>query len=104
MAVAVDAAFASYDFLISPVAPITAFPAELAYPTDDPLKPFEHIAFTVPYNMSAHPAATVNCGYSTTGLPIGLQVAAPRFHDHAVLRLAAALTTLLPAARAWPTP
>jgi len=104
MAVAVDAAFASYDFLISPVAPITAFAAELAYPTDDPLKPFEHIAFTVPYNMSGHPATTANCGYSTTGLPIGLQIAGHRFADHAVLRLAAALTPLLPAARAWPTP
>jgi aspartyl-tRNA(Asn)/glutamyl-tRNA(Gln) amidotransferase subunit A len=104
MAAAVDAAFASYDFIISPVAPITAFPAELAYPTDDPLKPFEHIAFTVPYNMSTHPATTVNCAFSATGLPIGLQIAAPRFADHAALRLAATLTTLLPAAPAWPTP
>jgi aspartyl-tRNA(Asn)/glutamyl-tRNA(Gln) amidotransferase subunit A len=103
MAAAVDAAFATYDFILSPVAPITAFPAELAYPTDDPLKPFEHIAFTVPYNMSAHPAATVNCGYSTTGLPIGLQIAAPRFADLPALRLAAALTTLLPVPREWPT-
>lgn len=77
MATAVNAAFASYDFLISPVAPINAFPAELAYPTDDPLRPFEHIAFTVPYNMSTHPAATVNCGWSSDGLPIGLQIAAP---------------------------
>ncbi|TDU83135.1 aspartyl-tRNA(Asn)/glutamyl-tRNA(Gln) amidotransferase subunit A [Kribbella voronezhensis] len=104
MAVAVDAAFASYDFLISPVAPITAFPAELAYPTDDPLKPFEHIAFTVPYNMSGHPATTANCGYSSTGLPIGLQIAAPRFADHSALRLAADLTPLLPPARPWPAP
>ena len=94
MAVAVNAAFASYDFLISPVAPITAFPAELAYPTDDPLKPFEHIAFTVPYNMSTHPAATVNCGWSSAGLPIGLQIAAPRFEDMAALRLAATIATL----------
>lgn len=75
LATAVDTAFASYDFIVSPVAPITAFAAELGYPTDDPMKPFEHIAFTVPYNMSAHPAASVNCGYSSTGLPIGLQIA-----------------------------
>ncbi|ADB33670.1 Amidase [Kribbella flavida DSM 17836] len=89
MATAVDTAFADYDFLISPVAPISAFQAELAYPTNDPLKPFEHIAFTVPYNMSAHPALSVNCGWTTTGLPIGLQIAAPRFADHAALTLAA---------------
>jgi aspartyl-tRNA(Asn)/glutamyl-tRNA(Gln) amidotransferase subunit A len=102
LAVAVDAAFASYDFIISPVAPITAFAAELAYPTDDPMKPFEHIAFTVPYNMSAHPATSVNCGYSSTGLPIGLQIAAPRFHDLAVLHLAAVLEANLPQ-HPWPS-
>ncbi|TCM39681.1 amidase [Kribbella sp. VKM Ac-2568] len=103
MATAVNAAFASYDFLISPVAPITAFPAELAYPTDDPLKPFEHIAFTVPYNMSAHPAATVNCGWSSDGLPIGLQIAAPRFEDMATLRLATTIDSLQRDRRDWPT-
>jgi aspartyl-tRNA(Asn)/glutamyl-tRNA(Gln) amidotransferase subunit A len=103
MATAVNAAFASYDFLISPVAPITAFPAELAYPTDDPLKPFEHIAFTVPYNMSTHPAATVNCGWSSDGLPIGLQIAAPRFEDMATLRLATTIDSLQRDHRDWPT-
>ncbi|TDO30016.1 aspartyl-tRNA(Asn)/glutamyl-tRNA(Gln) amidotransferase subunit A [Kribbella sp. VKM Ac-2527] len=102
MAVAVDAAFATYDFILSPVAPITAFDAELAYPTDDPLKPFEHIAFTVPYNMSAHPAASVNCGWSGN-LPIGLQIAGPRFADMPVLRLAAAVDSLQGEHRDWPT-
>lgn len=102
LAVAVDTAFADYDFILSPVAPITAFAAELAYPTADPLKPFEHIAFTVPYNMSAHPATTVNCGFSTDGLPIGLQIAAPRFHDLAALRLAAFVDSVV-SHRPWPT-
>jgi aspartyl-tRNA(Asn)/glutamyl-tRNA(Gln) amidotransferase subunit A len=103
LAVAVDTAFADYQFILSPVAPITAFAADLAYPTADPLKPFEHIAFTVPYNMSAHPATTVNCGFSTDGLPIGLQIAAPRFKDLAALRLAAFVDSVLPAHRPWPT-
>ncbi|MEV8376610.1 amidase [Kribbella sp. NPDC056861] len=102
MALAVDAAFATYDFILSPVAPITAFPAELAYPTDDPLKPFEHIAFTVPYNMSTHPATTVNCGFSTDGLPIGLQIAAPRFNDLAALSLAGFVDSVVPTHRPWP--
>ncbi|NEA30097.1 amidase [Streptomyces sp. SID13031] len=103
MAVAVDKAFADYDFILSPVAPITAFAADLAYPTDDPLKPFEHIAFTVPYNMSTHPAATINCGFSTTGLPIGLQIAAPRFNDLAALGLAAFVDSAQPDHRPWPS-
>ncbi|ONI74456.1 amidase [Kribbella sp. ALI-6-A] len=103
MATAVDHAFASYDFVLSPTAPIPAFPADLAYPTDNPLEPFEHIAFTVPYNMSTHPALTVNCGWTSTGLPIGLQIAAPRFRDQATLQLAAYLESALPR-RPWPTP
>jgi aspartyl-tRNA(Asn)/glutamyl-tRNA(Gln) amidotransferase subunit A len=102
LAVAVAAAFTGHDFILSPVAPITAFAAELAYPTDDPQKPLDHTGFTLPYNMSTHPAATVNCGFSTEDLPIGLQIAAPRFNDLAALRLAAyvdAQTTHRP----WPT-
>ncbi|TCO38119.1 aspartyl-tRNA(Asn)/glutamyl-tRNA(Gln) amidotransferase subunit A [Kribbella antiqua] len=101
MAAAVTAVFTSYDVILSPVAPITAFPAELAYPTDDPSKPFEHIAFTVPYNMSAHPATTVNVGWSSTNLPIGAQLAVPHHQDLTALALADFLDT---AGRDWPTP
>jgi aspartyl-tRNA(Asn)/glutamyl-tRNA(Gln) amidotransferase subunit A len=103
MAAAVDVAFADYDFVLSPVAPITAFAAESAYPTNDPARPFEHIGFTVPFNMSGHPAATVNCGWSAAGLPLGLQIAGHRFEDMAVLRLAAVVEAVRPERRAWPS-
>ena len=93
-----------YDFVLSPVAPITAFAAELPSPTDDPLRPLEHIAFTVPYNMSEQPAASINCGYSATGLPIGLQIAGRRFDDLGVLRLARAFEQLRGPQRPWPQP
>ncbi|MGC4944531.1 amidase [Kribbella sp. DT2] len=102
MSTAVDQAFAAYDFILSPTSPIPAFPADQAYPTNNPLQPFEHIAFTVPYNMSTHPATTVNCGHTQTGLPIGLQIAAPRFQDLRALALAAYLETTLPT-NPWPT-
>jgi aspartyl-tRNA(Asn)/glutamyl-tRNA(Gln) amidotransferase subunit A len=102
LAVAVAAAFTGHDFILSPVAPITAFAAELAYPTDDPQKPLDHTGFTLPYNMSTHPAATVNCGFSTEDLPIGLQIAAPRFNDLAALRLAAYVDAQS-THRPWPT-
>jgi Asp-tRNA(Asn)/Glu-tRNA(Gln) amidotransferase A subunit family amidase len=52
-------ACAAFDYVLSPVAPITAFDAQLASPTNDPLRPLEHIAFTVPFNMSEQPAASV---------------------------------------------
>jgi aspartyl-tRNA(Asn)/glutamyl-tRNA(Gln) amidotransferase subunit A len=102
MAAAVTAVFTSYDVILSPVAPITAFPAELAYPTDDPSKPFEHIAFTVPYNMSAHPATTVNVGWSAAGLPIGAQLAVPHHQDLTALGVAGYLDSQRTERRNWP--
>ncbi len=50
-----------FDYVISPISPMPAFAAELPSPTNDPLRPLEHIGFTVPYNMSEQPAASINC-------------------------------------------
>ncbi|MBS0507850.1 MAG: amidase [Proteobacteria bacterium] len=97
-------ACAPFDYVLSPVAPITAFAAELPAPTNDPLRPLEHIAFTVPFNMSEQPAASINCGYTTAGLPIGLQIAGPRFDDLGVLQIAHALEQLRGPQRPWPAP
>ncbi|HVV09166.1 amidase [Amycolatopsis sp.] len=79
-----------YDFVLSPTCPVGPPPADWASPTGDPERPFEHIAFTVPYNMSGQPAVSVNCGYTDAGMPIGLQIAGRRFDDAGVLRAAAA--------------
>lgn len=105
MAALRDAAVAAcqpFDFVLSPVSPVPAFAAELASPLNDPERPFEHIAFTLPYNMSEQPAATVNCGYTAAGLPIGLQVIGHRFDDLGVLQVCAAFEQMRPAQRAWP--
>ena len=91
-----------FDFVISPTSPMPAFPAELPSPTNDPLRPLEHIAFTVPYNMSEQPAASINCGYTAAGLPIGLQIAGRRFDDLGVLQVARAFELLRQPQRAWP--
>lgn len=97
-------AFAGLDFLLSPTAPEPAFPAELPGPSNDPARPFEHIGFTVAYNMTGQPAASINCGYSADGLPIGLQIVGRRFDDLGVLKLARAYEALRPAQRPWPRP
>ena len=104
--VATVRACSAFDYVISPVAPMPAFAAELPSPTNDPLRPLEHIGFTVPFNMSEQPAASVNCGY-TSGLhplPIGLQIAGPRFDDLGVLQVAHAFEQIRPPQRAWPQP
>jgi aspartyl-tRNA(Asn)/glutamyl-tRNA(Gln) amidotransferase subunit A len=99
------AATLPYDFVISPTAPITAFAAELASPSDDPLNPFPHIGFTVAFNMSEQPAASINCGYSDEGLPIGLQIIGRRFDDGGVLGVARAFEAMRAAeTSAWPEP
>src|SRR2546423_1200479 len=88
-----------FDFVLSPTCPVSAPPVDWPSPTNDPQQPFEHIAFTVPYNMSGQPAVSVNCGYTDAGQPVGLQLAGRRFDDLGVLRLAAAFERIRPPQR-----
>ena len=102
--VATVKACSGFDYVLSPVAPMPAFAAELPSPTNDPLRPLEHIGFTVPFNMSEQPAASVNCGYTASGLPIGLQIAGARFDDLGVLQVAHAFEQIRGPQRPWPQP
>ena len=99
------AATLPFDFVLSPTAPMTAFPAEWASPSRDPLNPFPHIGFTVAFNMSEQPAVSVNCGFDADGLPIGLQIVGRRFDDVGVLSVARAYEEIRSAdMRPWPEP
>jgi aspartyl-tRNA(Asn)/glutamyl-tRNA(Gln) amidotransferase subunit A len=95
-------AIAQYDFIVSPTSPILPYEAELPAPGNDPHNALPHIAFTVPYNMSEQPAASINWGTSTEGLPIGLQVIGHRFDDAGVLKLARLVEKLRPPQPLWP--
>ena len=99
---ATAAACQQHDFVISPVAPVSAFPAEWPMPTNDPLRAMEHIAFTLPFNMSEQPAISVPCSFTAGGLPIGLQIAGRRHDDVGVLRVARAFEQLRSPLKAWP--
>ena len=99
------AATHAFDYVLSPTAPITAFPAEWASPSRDPKNPFPHIGFTVAFNMSEQPAASINCGFDAEGLPIGLQIVGRRFDDVGVLAVARAYEDIRSAKmRPWPEP
>lgn len=98
------AATAPFDFVLSPVAPVSAFAAEHASPTNDPLHAMEHIAFTLPANMSGQPAIAVPCAHGMAGLPIGLHVMGRLHDDLGVLRVARAFERLRPPLRPWPQP
>lgn len=96
--------FYELDYVISPVSPVVNFPAEFASPLNDPGKPFEHIAFTVPWNMAENPAVSINGGYDEKGFPIGVQIVGRRFDDLGVLGLAKAFEGLRGPQRPWPLP
>jgi len=96
--------FAEYDYVISPVSPVVKFPAEFAAPRNDPMKPFEHITYTVTWNMSENPAVSINGGYDADGFPIGVQIIGRRFNDRGVLAMAKAFEGLRGPQKPWPAP
>ncbi|TPW32484.1 amidase [Martelella alba] len=102
MRTACAAVFQTVDVVLSPVNPNVSYPADWASPTNDPQKPFEHIAFTMPWNMGEQPAASINCGFSKSGMPIGLQIVAPRFDDLTVMALAKAYEDWRGPTTNWP--
>ena len=101
---AVAKLFCDLDYVISPVSPVVNFPAEFAAPINDPDRPFEHICYTVPWNMSENPAISINGGYDSSGFPIGVQIVGRRFDDLGVLGMAKAFEGLRGAQRPWPSP
>jgi aspartyl-tRNA(Asn)/glutamyl-tRNA(Gln) amidotransferase subunit A len=96
--------FCDLDYVVSPVSPVVKFAAEFASPLNDPEKPFEHIAYTVPWNMSENPAASINGGYDKKGFPIGVQIIGRRFDDLGVLGMAKAFEGLRGPQKPWPAP
>jgi aspartyl-tRNA(Asn)/glutamyl-tRNA(Gln) amidotransferase subunit A len=54
--------------------------------------------------MSEQPSASINCGYTAAGLPIGLQITGHRHDDLGVLQMAATWERMRPAQRPWPQP
>ncbi len=100
------AACAPLDFVLSPVAPVSAFDATWAGPTNDPQRAMEHIAYTLPFNMSEQPALSLPWGHTAEGLPIGVQLIGQRHDDVGVMRLARLMELLRPAGAllAWPEP
>ncbi|BAC72944.1 amidase [Streptomyces avermitilis] len=82
----------SYDVLVTPTLPITAFEAGAEVPAGSGLRRWTGwTPFTYPFNMTQQPAATVPVGVDGDGLPVGMQVVAARHRDDLVLRVAHAL-------------
>jgi aspartyl-tRNA(Asn)/glutamyl-tRNA(Gln) amidotransferase subunit A len=93
-----------FDYVLSPVSPVPTYRAEWETPTNDVHRPLEHISFTMPYNMSGQPAASINCGYTQEGKPIGVQIAGRRFDDLGVMRISRWFETARGPQKKWPEP
>jgi aspartyl-tRNA(Asn)/glutamyl-tRNA(Gln) amidotransferase subunit A len=91
--------FERYDVLLSPTVATSAFELGILWPTEVDGKTVDReagSAFTFPFNMTGQPAATVPCGFTRSGLPIGLQIVGRRFDDVTVLRASAAFERVRP--------
>lgn len=86
-----------YDLLVTPSLPLAAFEAEREVPEGWPHKRWPTwTPFTYPFNMTGQPACSVPCGFTRTGLPIGLQIVGRRHDDATVLQAAHAYQQAAP--------
>lgn len=76
-----------HDLLVTPTMPIAAFPAGQDAPSGWPSRVWTSwTPYTYPFNMTQQPALSVPCGFTSAGLPVGLQIVGPRHADAVVLR------------------
>jgi aspartyl-tRNA(Asn)/glutamyl-tRNA(Gln) amidotransferase subunit A len=86
-----------YDLLLTPTLPVTAFPVGHSYPPSDRYSAgLSWTPFTYPFNLTQQPAASVPCGFTREGLPVGLQIVGAKYQDALVLRAAKAYETVHP--------
>lgn len=89
-----------YDLLLTPMMPVPALP--VGQDLNDPSVEKSWIdwsPFSYPFNMTRQPAASVPCGLTGAGLPIGLQIVGPLYAENRVLRAARAFEATQPQRR-----
>jgi aspartyl-tRNA(Asn)/glutamyl-tRNA(Gln) amidotransferase subunit A len=97
--------FERYDLLLTPTVACPPFALGLDHPSEiagAPVAPYGWLPYTYPFNLTGQPAASIPCGFTHDGLPIGLQIVGRRFDDVTVLRAAAAFEREQPWANARP--
>jgi amidase len=84
--------FERFDVLLTPAAPVKPYPVEMSFPTEINGRTFENyvdwIAPAFLISLVSLPAASVPAGKTSNGLPVGLQIVAPRFEEPLILSVA----------------
>ncbi len=91
--------FKNFDILITPTLACPAFDLDRQYPEridGKKVDPGAWLPFTVPFNLSGHPAASIPCGWSSNGLPIGMQIVGPRLDELKVLQVSRVFEEISP--------
>src|SRR3546814_3951124 len=86
-----------WDILLTPTLPQPAFEAGHDVPPGSGLRSWtEWTPYSYPFNLTPQPAASIPCGFTSYGLPFGLQIVAPNHRHDLVLPFSAAFDTLPP--------
>jgi aspartyl-tRNA(Asn)/glutamyl-tRNA(Gln) amidotransferase subunit A len=91
--------FGQFDLLLTPTMPTEAFAAKGPPPGEidgHSIPLLGAVAFTYPFNLSGHPAASVPAGFTKSGLPAGMQIIGPHHHDELVLQTSYAYEQMRP--------
>lgn len=76
--------FENHDFIISPVAPTTAY--KIGEKTSNPIEMYLGDIYTVPVNIAGLPAISMTCGKDSAGLPVGMQLIGKAFSEPTLIR------------------
>src|SRR5690606_127863 len=86
-----------YDVLLTPTVPMAAFDAGQNTPTGQATDEWlDWASYSYPFNLTQQPAASIPCGITSAGLPVGLQIVGPSRNDAMVLRVARAFERAQP--------
>lgn len=86
--------YRDYDLLVTPTLAVAAF--DVGRESPEKGRWTDWTPFTYPFNLTGQPAASIPCGFTKAGLPVGLQIVGPRYADALVLRAARAFESVRP--------
>lgn len=89
---AFDEAFESYDMILSPVSPTTAY--DIGGQISDPIAMYMADIYTVSINLAGVPSISLPCGFDSKGMPIGMQLIGDSFSEGKLVKAASAFQAL----------